>query len=88
MGVGVMPSLPPSSSGLFVCPNPSSDIITVKTGKLTGDRFYILNIMGQEVLTHEITGPASRIDISRLMPELYFVRDNGESASGIKLIKK
>jgi len=88
MGVSVRPSPLPTLSGLSVFPNPSKDIITVIKGKMSGDRLSILNTMGQEVLTHEITSPASHIDISRLLPGLYFLKDYGESASGIKLIKK
>jgi len=69
------------SKTLKIYPNPSSDKITIETSAISTDsRLSIMNLSGQELITHEINGCRTKIDITDLPGGVYFVRLTGERA--------
>jgi hypothetical protein len=62
--------------GVFVYPNPSTSNITIET--TTEGHLTILNPSGTELLSHEITGLTTTIDISTLPSGVYFVKLTGD----------
>jgi Secretion system C-terminal sorting domain len=72
---------------ITVYPNPSSGKITISTpnkGNLS-----ILNLSGQELITHPITEPKTQLDITSLPSGVYFVRvTNDRTVQVGKFIKR
>ena len=62
-------------TGLALFPDPASDRITIASppGAAVG-RVTVFNRGGQQCLPQDITGTATRLDISALPPGLYFAR--------------
>ena len=70
--------------GLYVYPNPSNAIVTVK-GLLEEERNYeVLNALGQQVKTGIVSNVSSEIDLSRLQPDVYFLKLNDQT---IRIVK-
>jgi hypothetical protein len=67
-------------SHLSIYPNPSTDKITIETpGATQKSNLVIMNIEGQQILSRQITGPRTQIDISALPNGVYFVRLTSDS---------
>jgi len=75
------------SNALKIYPNPTTDKIIIPTpakGFLS-----ILNLNGQQLITHQITEPKTQLDISNLPSGVYFVRLMGERTVQVgKIIKQ
>jgi hypothetical protein len=65
----------PRESRLLLYPNPATDKITIETSQTPiQSQLSIMNLNGQEVMTHQITQPMTQMDISSLPQGVYFVR--------------
>jgi hypothetical protein len=63
------------SSQISIYPNPATNKITVEQSGETQESYLaILNIEGQQLITHQITHIKTQIDISNLTGGVYFVR--------------
>lgn len=61
-----------TDNGMLVYPNPASGVITVKGLPMREVEVY--NLMGQQVVSQAITGEECEIDVSALVPGIYFLR--------------
>ena len=69
---------------LYVYPNPSNAIVTVK-GLFVEERNYeVLNALGQQVKTGIVSNVSNEIDLSRLQPDVYFLKLNDQT---IRIVK-
>lgn len=69
-----------------ISPNPSSDYITISS--LDKEQFYVIyNLLGQEVLSGNVSNELNTIDITNLYHGLYYLKLN-TSSKAIKFIKK
>jgi hypothetical protein len=64
-----------------IYPNPSHDVLFVKTcqGASLQSEYRITNIMGQTLMTGEITSENKQIDVSSLTNGIYFITFAGET---------
>ena len=70
-----------------ICPNPSSDFITIETSAIPS-KLSIINISGQELITTITSEPKTVIDISTLPGGVYFVRlTGGRTVQAGKFVK-
>jgi hypothetical protein len=70
-----------------IYPNPTSSHITIETPSI--GHLTILNLNGQEIITRQITGPKTQLDISNLPGGVYFVRlTNDRTVTVGKIIKQ
>jgi hypothetical protein len=78
------------SSQILLYPNPANDIITIETSTTpTQSQLSIMNINGQVLITRQITGPKTQIDISSLPGGVYFIRLTNERTVDVgKFIKQ
>jgi hypothetical protein len=80
---GVEEDGPSTGSGtLTVYPNPTDGILFVETLRATSlpDQTYrISNIMGQTLLTGQITAETQQIDVSNLPEGMYFITFAGKT---------
>ncbi|MFZ4521768.1 MAG: T9SS type A sorting domain-containing protein, partial [Bacteroidales bacterium] len=72
-----------------IYPNPASTIITIETTEIyTKSQLSIVNVNGQELITHQIIEPKTQVDISNLPSGVYFVRlTNDRNVTMGKFIK-
>ena len=70
-----------NENGLIIYPNPSHDVLFVKTchGASLQSEYRITNIMGQTLMTGEITSENQQIDVSSLTNGIYFITFAGET---------
>jgi hypothetical protein len=62
-------------SRLSLYPNPATDKITVElSGAVKESTVSIVNIEGQQLITHQITQPTTIFDVSNLPSGVYFVQ--------------
>ena len=77
------PSTPSTGPGTFtVYPNPTNGVLFVETRRATSlpDQTYrITNLMGQTLLTGQITDETQQIDVSSLPQGMYFITFAGET---------
>ena len=76
------PSTPSTGSGLTVYPNPTNGVLFVEThgrASLSNQTYRITNLMGQILLTGQITAETQQIDVSGLPTGMYFVTVDGET---------
>jgi hypothetical protein len=67
--------LSPKSNQIKIYPDPASNQITIETSETAANsQLSIMNLNGEEVLTHSIIKPKTQIDISNLPSGIYFVR--------------
>ena len=75
-------------AGFEVFPNPSQGKINISFGPtalLQGQNEYrITNILGQTLMTGQITGESQQIDVSGLKEGLYFISVNTATAKFVK----
>ena len=74
------PSTP--STGLVVYPNPTDGVLFVQTLRATSLpnlTYCITNLMGQIVLSGNITAETQQIDVSDLPKGMYFISIGGET---------
>jgi photosystem II stability/assembly factor-like uncharacterized protein len=88
--VGISPTPVIAANRIDVFPNPSSDLISFRTGVAeAGSWFSILDNTGREIITGKISGSFTQTDISNLAAGIYILRiTKGESSSFGKIIKK
>ena len=86
---------PSTTSTLKIYPNPSSTEVTIETSPTptipisTGSHLSIMNFIGQEIITRQITGVKMLIDICNLPNGVYFVRmTNDRTVKVGKIIKQ
>ncbi|MCX6267575.1 MAG: YCF48-related protein [Bacteroidetes bacterium] len=73
-GVGLN-DLPDQSKALNICPNHSSTEITIETFAATRkSRLSVFNINGQDIISRQITGPKTLLDIHTFPIGIYYVR--------------
>jgi photosystem II stability/assembly factor-like uncharacterized protein len=85
--VGVNSIISSATTFLKIYPNPSSNIITVET--IAKGHLSILNLNGQEVITHQITGPKTQVDLSTLTSGIFLLKLVGENGVQVgKIIKQ
>jgi hypothetical protein len=77
-------------SRLFLYPNPAIDKITIEIPAVPANsQLSIMNLDGQELITHQITQPTTTIDVSNLPSGVYFVRlTNDKTVEVGKFIKQ
>ena len=76
-------------SMLSIYPNPATDKITVETSEGTPESYLsLVNIEGQQFITHQITQPKTQIDISNLVSGIYFVRLTNKSTVSVEKFVK
>ena len=77
---------------ITVYPNPSSTTIIIGLSHTTAIKntfLTIYNLKGQELITSQITGPKTQIDISNLLSGVYFVKVVGEKGLQVgKFVKQ
>ena len=77
------PSTPSTGSGaLLVYPNPTDGVLfveTVCTPSLPGRTYRITNLMGQTLMTGQITAEKQQIDVSVLPQGMYFITVAGKT---------
>jgi hypothetical protein len=80
---GIEEGGPSTGSGtLAVYPNPTDGVLFVETRRATSlpDQTYrITNLMGQTVLSGNITAETQQIDVSNLPDGMYFITFAGET---------
>ena len=71
------PSTPSTGSGtVMVYPNPTDGVLFIEThdrASLQTQTYRITNLMGQTLMTGQITGETQRIDVSSLPQGMYFM---------------
>ena len=73
---GVNEGGPSTGSGAFVVyPNPTNNILFVETRLIASlpDQYHITNLMGQTLLTGNISAETQQIDITNLPTGMYFI---------------
>ena len=84
----------PQHSQISLYPNPASDKITIETSAnptipiAIGSQLSIMNVNGQQLITHQITMHKTQIDISNLPSGVYFVRLTGDRTVEVGKITK
>lgn len=83
---GVEEDGPSTGSGttgtLTVYPNPTDDVLFVEThgrASLSNQTYRITNLMGQTLMTGQITAETQQIDVSSLPQGMYFITFAGET---------
>ena len=78
-----------SLPGLSVYPNPSNNLLTIKTSdNLIGLEYFIIDQVGRQVLNGKLVNETGQIDISRLSSGIYVVQLSGQRKQSFKVIKK
>jgi hypothetical protein len=65
-----------------VYPNPTNGVLFVQTLRATslpGETYRITNLMGQTLMTGQITAETQQIDVSNLQKGMYFITFAGET---------
>jgi hypothetical protein len=75
---------PVSAREISINPNPAHNALFISTGNTYAD-YSIVNTLGQEVKTQQITGKDMVVNIDDLQPGIYFIVFNG---AGNKAVKK
>jgi photosystem II stability/assembly factor-like uncharacterized protein len=80
----------PNAQKFIIYPNPSSNEITVETSSTPAiSQLSIMNLDGQQLITHQITQPKTQLDISSLPSGVYFVRlTNDRTVEVRKFVKE
>ena len=80
---GVEEDGPSTGSGTFVVyPNPTNNILFVETrliASLPDQTYRIINLMGQTLLTGNISAKTQQIDIAKLPAGMYFISVGGQT---------
>jgi len=72
-----------------VYPNPASNEVVIKAKDLqTSTSFVVYDLSARPVLTGELTGPKTRVDISFLNSGIYIIRIGDENNTSLKLTKQ
>ena len=69
-------------TGLEVYPNPTDGVLFVEThgrASLSNQTYRITNLMGQTLLTDQITAETQQIDVTGLAEGMYFITSAGET---------
>jgi len=70
-----------------VYPNPATNYITIATAEINTGTIRIMNLLGQEMSSHTITGTLTSVDISALVEGIYFVSVESGTQKIVKKIK-
>ncbi len=74
--------------GLVVYPNPTSNVLNVSAATQMSS-IEIVNILGQTLLSKEVSGTQTQVDLSALAAGNYFIRVQAENATTvIQIVKK
>ena len=71
-----------TAGAVMVYPNPTDRILVIETqgiASLQGQTYRICNLMGQTLLTGQITAETQQIDVSVLPEGIYFIIFAGET---------
>jgi len=74
-----------ASSKVELYPNPVSNELTIKTDNTAYNSATISNIMGQVMMTEEISTALTKVNVQRLPAGMYYITLRGES--GVKVMK-
>ncbi len=75
-------------AAISIFPNPTSDVLTIKSSKDIYTTFTISNALGQQLLQSKLDGTQTKADVSLLPPGLYYITLKGELESGIEKFVK
>jgi hypothetical protein len=81
-GYGIEEGGPSTGSGvLTVYPNPTNGVLTIHHSEFSihHSAFRITNLMGQTILSGNITNETQQIDVSTLPQGMYFITFAGET---------
>jgi hypothetical protein len=70
----------PSENGFALYPNPTNGVLFVQTLRATslpGETYRITNLMGQTLMTGQITSETEQINVSDLPDGMYFITVGG-----------
>lgn len=70
------------AQGFRVYPNPAGDVLHVDV--VGAGEYQIINVMGQVLMAGRVDGEMRQIDVSGLLPGMYFITIDGASAKFIK----
>ena len=75
-------------TNLSVYPNPSNNIITIKSrNNMIGSKYYIMDQKGRPFFKDKLANETTSIDISQLNPGIYLLQIVGQRRQSIKIIK-
>ncbi len=88
-GLTSIESLNSGSGSYKVYPIPASNEVVIKAKDLqTATSFVVYDLSARPVLTGELTGPKTRVDISLLNSGIYIIRIADENNTSLKLTKQ
>ena len=74
---------------IAIYPNPANDFFTIKANStLIGSNYYIIDILGKQILTGKISSETTLVDICQLESGIYFLSVGQLTNQTFKLIKK
>ena len=77
------------SNKMTVYPNPMNDVLNIQMDGIRGERVAIYNSMGQEVLSQQMQGTSTTIDVNALTPGVYLTKVwTNEGIAVQKIMKK
>ncbi len=78
-----------NTSGIKIYPNPTSDFITIEnTDHKSSSTYVILNSLGQQVLSGQLSGETTIVDIGGLSSGFYLLKIGEMGNKSFKLIKE
>lgn len=79
-----------TSIDFVVYPNPCKNMVSLKIPRTEGIKnLYVINSLGQEIISKEITDPETDMDVSKLPRGLYLIRFiNGKTVWFDRIIKE
>ncbi|NPA36599.1 MAG: T9SS type A sorting domain-containing protein [Chlorobi bacterium] len=78
--------------GFSAYPNPTSDILKLKTGErdFNDISYKLFDVNGKLIKADKITGSETSVNMQNLLPSVYFIKmiENGKEIKIFKIIKK
>ena len=85
-----IPEVLATTESWIIFPNPCEDAFTLQGDVTAGDRYFILNQLGQQLATGQLQSTSERIDMSRYAGGIYFLQVHSSSGSIVtqQLVKR
>jgi PKD repeat protein len=77
-------SIAEESIAYAVYPNPAQNEVYIKLDNMNANSVELINVLGQTVLTRTVEGELTRIDVSRFVSGVYFIRINANDKQFIE----
>jgi photosystem II stability/assembly factor-like uncharacterized protein len=71
---------------VIVYPNPANRFVNIETGVMNVTSLEVINSTGTIIQQQNITDKNVRVDVSQLIPGVYFVRLNGKNSKVVKKV--